>query len=310
MNDLTVIIVSYNCRDYLNQCLHSVADSRPGCSYKVIVVDNNSEDGTVAFVESNFPNVQLLCNKGNVGFARANNQALQKNESRYAMLLNPDTLVREGAFDAIVNFLDEHMDVWALGPAIFNGDGSPQRTGVRFPSNWNLLVESVFLDRLFPHSKVFGAHRELYKDYSKPRAVDFVQGSCLVVRKEVIAKIGLLDERFFMYFEETDWCYRIKQAGGKVMFLPFAEVVHFGGDMVGHFDERRLKHYHQSLLKFYRQNYSSLGLFWLKMILIVRSIIRVFAWCIVGIARPNLRQAALSSVKGYAKTFTLLSEGG
>ncbi len=308
-DDVSVIMVSYNCRQYIEQCLQSIAASPTACSYKVIVVDNNSSDDTVSVVKSNFSNVQLICNEENIGFARGNNQALQIANSRYAMLLNPDTLVREGAFDTIVKFLDAHVHVWALGPAILNGDGSPQRTGIRFPSNWNFLVETLFLDRLFPYSRLFGAHRELYEDYSKPRAVDYVQGSCLVVRKEVIEKVGVLDERFFMYFEETDWCYRIKQAGGAIMFLPSAEVVHFGGGEAGHYNERRLLQYHQSLLKFYRKHYSLKRLFWLKVILSVRSFIRIIVLSLMALGRPKLRQAALSSVKGYAKTFALLTEG-
>lgn len=307
MIDLSVIIVSYNCREYLERCLRSVYASNARCSFGVVVVDNDSHDGSASVVREKFPTVSLIENTENAGFARANNQALRQANARYVMLLNPDTLVHGGTFDAIVSFLDENDDVWALGPAILNSDGTPQRTGVRFPSNWNLFVESLFLDRVLPNSRVFGAHREIYADHAKPREVDFVQGSCLVVRSAAIKEVGLLDEEYFMYFEETDWCIRMKHAGGRVVFFPGATVVHFGGGEVGHYDEQRLIHYHHSLIRFYRKHYGRWRIIGMKCIIAIRSTIRIITWLSVAVFKPSLRHYATSSVRGYAKSFKILA---
>jgi GT2 family glycosyltransferase len=304
--DLAIVIVSYNCQQFLTNCLQSIVASEAASSYSIIVVDNNSSDDTASMVQTQFPNVRFVANAQNVGFAGANNQAMSLVQSRYTMLLNPDTIVRSGAIDLLVRFLDTHENVWAAGPALFNNDGSPQRTGVRFPTNWNLLVEALFLDRFFPHSKLFGAHRELYKEFSQPREVDFVQGSCLVVRQSAIERVGLLDEQFFMYFEETDWCFRIKQAGGSVMYVPQAEIVHFGGGEKAHYDEQRVLHFHSSLFRFYAKHHTPAKGLVMKAIVALRSLIRIVFWCGVLVVKPRYRARALSTLRGYLKIFSIL----
>jgi hypothetical protein len=173
---------------------------------------------------------------------------------------------------------------------------------------WNLFVETLFLDRLFPTSRFFGGHRELYKDAATERPVDYVQGSCLVVRREVLEKVGPLDERFFMYFEETDWCYRIKKRGGEVWIVPSAGVVHLGGDATGHFDERRLVYYYQSLLRFFDKHHTLWKRGAVRILVVVRSLIRIVSWGTVGLLRPKLRAAACSSCRGYLRI--ALNPGG
>lgn len=298
MNDLTVIIVSWNCRGDLADCLRSMKTEQ-GIAYPVIVVDNNSRDGTVEMLRRDFQEVQVIANAENAGFAAANNQGLSMGGSRYALLLNPDTVVHPGAFDALVRFMDANPGVWAAGPAMLNRDGSPQRSGVRFPNTWNILCEALFLDRLFPRSRLFGRHKELYADGRVPRAVDYVQGSCIIVRREPMEKVGGLDEQFFMYFEEADWCYRMKEKGGQVYFVPGAKVTHVGGGEAGHYDETRLVHYHRSLLLFYRKHYPPLSALLVRLVIVMRSFIRILVWTAVAIGRPGLRSSALSSIRGY-----------
>ena len=305
MSDLTVIVVSWNCKGYLADCLRSIESSGSNTA-PVVVVDNNSNDGTVEMLRQEFPQIHLLVNRENTGFATANNQALKKVQSRYVLILNPDTVVRPGALDAMVRFMDEYPDVWAAGPTILNGDGSRQHSGVRFPNNWNIFVEALFLDRLFPQSRLFGRHKELYEDPTLSREVDYLQGSCLMVRSSAIERVGGLDERFFMYFEETDWCYRMKAEGGKICTCPPATVIHFGGTALGHFDEQRLTHYHRSLLRFYRKHYSPSRTIAVRVILWFRSLIRICVWCIAWFARPALRSSAASSVRGYVNVIGML----
>ena len=305
MHDLTVIIVSWNCREDLAACLASLPGANTATSVQIVVVDNASGDGTVAMVEASFPHVRLVKNAENVGFAAANNQALKMSRSRYLLLLNPDTIVHPGAFDVLVRFMDHHPDAWCAGPALANTNGTLQRTGVRFPSLWNIFCESLLLDRMFPMGRLFGAHRELYTDPSKLRKVDYVQGAALLVRQEVIERIGGLDENFFMYFEEADWCYRMRESGGSVFYVPEATVVHLGGETFGHYDERRLVWYHQSLFLFYRKHYDRHARFLLRPLIIFRSLIRVIVWTGVFLGRPVYRAASRSSLKGYVRVLGL-----
>lgn len=307
MLDLTVVIVAWNSRRDLERCLPSLAEAAVVHTHEVVVVDNNSADGTLDYVQSVLPESIRCGNSSNRGFAAANNQGFALAHGRYVLLLNPDTVLHRDACDLLVQFMDLNPDVFACGPALFNGDGTPQRTGVRFPAVWNLLVEACFLDRLFPRSRLFGAHRELFADPDIPRAVDYLQGSCLLVRRAVIERVGGLDEAFFMYFEETDWCKRMKAAGGEVWYVPSARVVHFGGGAFGHYDETRLVAYHQSLLLFLGKHMSRPQNILVRVVLLFRTLLRLCIWC--GIAaggNAGQRQRARSTIAGYARAFRLV----
>lgn len=301
MIDLSVIIVTWNSRRDMETCLPSIPRSAQRHTHEVFLVDNASADDTVALSRQLMPSVRVLQNETNVGFAAANNQGMAVAAGRYVCLLNPDTVLRDHALDTLAEFLDAHPAVRACGPGMLNRDGTPQRTGVRFPSLWNLLAETLYLDRIFPSTRLFGGHRELYKNPSQPRAVDYVQGACLMVRREVLETVGTLDEGFFMYFEETDWCYRIGQAGGEVWIVPSAGVIHFGGDTTGHYDERRLVLYHRSLLRFFDKHYTVSARIAVRTLVFVRSLVRIASWCIIGLFRPGLRSAARSSCRGYMR---------
>ncbi len=305
MDDLAIVIVSWNCRDYLIGCLESIRTAGPRGPSKVYVVDNSSSDGTVEVVRRDFPEVRLIANRENVGFAAANNQAIQESRSRYILLLNPDTTLLPGAVDGLVAFMDSHPEVSASGPALLNSDGTVQRTGVRFPANRNILCETLFLDRIFSQSKIFGRHKELYMDSSRPREVDFVHGAALMARRKAVERIGGLDEGFFMYFEETDWCWRMKAEGGKVYYSAVSGIVHHSGSEAGHFDERRLVHYHASLLRFYKKHYGTVRLTLLRPILVLRSMIRILVWGAFYAVNPDRREVAKSCIRGYLKVLRM-----
>ncbi len=309
MNDVSVVIVAWNCREYILECLRSLQQSETHASLETIVIDNASADGTREAIGNEFPKVRLIGNQENVGFARANNQGFRLATGRYLLLLNPDTFVQRGAVGALVRFMDSHGDAGAAGPMMLNGDGTLQSVGVRFPSNWNIFVESLFLDRLFPRSRLFGRHKEAFENPEKERRVDYVQGACMIVRPEVVNKVGALDEQFFMYFEEVDWCRRMTLQGFNVYYVPQSKIIHFGNTELGHFDERRLVYYHRSLLFFYRKHYSRVQAMALRILLVVRSIIRICVWACVAL-RPSLRMKAASCMKGYAKTIVLAAHGG
>ncbi len=306
MADATVIIVSWNSRDDLRNCLRSLQESSQPTSMKVVVVDNASSDGSAGMVEQEFPAVRVRRSGSNLGFAAANNVAMRESDTRYVILLNPDTEVLGPGLRPLVDFMDRNANVWAAGPALLNSDRTPQRSGVRFPSVWNIVVETLFLDRVFPRWKIFGQHRELYAAKGVARRVDYVQGSCLIVRREpVFTAVGLIDEEFFMYFEETDWCFRMQRAGGEVWVCPDARVVHHGGGTVGHYDERRILHYHKSLFRFIKKNSGDGKAMLVRCVILLRSLVRLVVWGVVAIVRPTLRSAAFSALRGYGGVLRL-----
>jgi GT2 family glycosyltransferase len=243
--DISIIIVSWNTRDLLAQCLQSVYDTVGNLAFEVIVVDNASADGSPTMVYDQFPQVRLIENLENEGFARANNQAIDICTGRYVLLLNSDTVVLPDAIERMVTFADTHPQIGALGAELCNGDGSLQPSWAQFPS-----LVSEWSGRNF-------RGRQPYMD-GKAYIVDWVGGSCLLVRRQVIEQIGLLDENIFMYSEETDWCYRIVQAGWQIGYLPGAKVIHFGGASSRKQSESRtLIQLYKSKLYFFRKHYGA-----------------------------------------------------
>lgn len=306
MHKTTIVIVSWNSRDYLRRCLESLQSAGVPEVAEIVVVDNASTDGSQGLVREDFPFVSLVALDRNIGFAGANNVAMRNAKTAYVLLLNPDTEVVGQAVQELVRFMDGRPEVWGAGPALLNGDRTPQRTGVRFPSTWNILVEALYLDRMFPRSRIFGRHRELFADASMPRKVDFVQGSCLIVRThKVLPLVGYLDEQYFMYFEETDWCFRIKKAGGEIWICPEARVVHHGGGEEGHFDEKRVVYYHQGLFRYLRKHSTPLARIAVRAVVLLRSLIRILSWLIIMVIRPSVRAKASSTLRGYLRVLLL-----
>ena len=236
----------------------------------------------------------------------ANNIALKQCHSRYYLLLNPDTEVYLNSLQVLVDTAKEYQEAWGIGPAIVNRDGSPQRTGVRFPKNWNIFVETFFLDRIFPHSRIFGKHKELYRDQSIKREIDYVQGSCLLISDDAIKKIGILDEEYFMYFEETDWCYRVHKAGKRILYSPTSIIKHYGGGEFAHYDEHKIINYHKSLLLFYRKHYSYSKILVVRYILIIRSMIRLCVWSLMVVFYPSIKGRLVSIRIGYFSVLNML----
>jgi GT2 family glycosyltransferase len=311
MTDISVIIVTWNSRRDLELCLPSIKNGCRVHRHEVIIVDNASTDDSIAYARQVLPAVKIIANEQNTGFAHANNQGFAAATGRYVCLLNPDTIVHEGGIDALITFMEgKGEEVWACGPGLLNGDGTPQRTGVRFPSLWNLFVEAVFLDRLFPRSMLFGSHRQLYEEGTAPREVDFVQGSCLVVRSAAVHAVGGLDEDFFMYFEETDWCKRFADRGGSVCLVPMARVTHFGGGTVGHYDERRLVYYHESLFWYFAKHHGTASRGVARLLIFGRSLLRAVIWGGIAMVRPALRASALSALRGYLKVLGMTAGFG
>ncbi len=227
--DLSVIIVSYNTRTLLDACLKSVACSSSSLSLETIVVDNASTDGSAEQVREHHPQVRLIRNPRNAGFAAATNQGISIAGGRYLLLLNSDTVVLEECLDRVVRFADAHPEAGAIGCRVLNPDRSLQPSCLLFPGLLNIVLLATGLPKMLPRSRLFGREASTWWSYDSVRDVDFVRGCFLLLRREAIERVGLLDERFFMYAEEADLCYRIRKAGMKVLFTPDAEIVHVGG---------------------------------------------------------------------------------
>ncbi|MFA5339469.1 MAG: glycosyltransferase family 2 protein [Candidatus Omnitrophota bacterium] len=258
MVDLSISIISYNVKDYLDKCLTSIFKEKKDLILEIIVVDNNSSDGSIAMVREKFPDVKPIGNKENLGFAKANNIAIKQSCGRYILILNPDTIVLPGSMQLLVDFLDKNSRVGAVGPKILNEDSSIQLECARnFPTP---LIDFFILSSLykrFPKSKIFGKYLMSYWDHNDGREVPLLSGACMLLRRSALEEVGLFDENFFMYTEDTDLCYRVKKAGWKVWYLPEAEIIHFGGRSSEQipYKKEMVMHARETMEAFYLKHY-------------------------------------------------------
>ena len=255
--DVSIIIVSWNVRALLRMCLHSIYRSLSDSTIQVevIVVDNNSQDGSAEMVAQEFPQVTLLRNDGNLGFTKANNQGIALAKGRYVLLLNPDTELAPGALTSLLNYADSNPDIGVVGPKLLFPDGSVQSSRRHFPTLLTGCIESTILQRFFPDHPALRRYYVLDASNDDVQEVDWVVGACMLVRREVIDQVGAFDERFFMYSEELDWCYRIKRVGWRVAYLPAARVIHYEAKSSEQNLLGRNIHFHDSKCKFFGKHY-------------------------------------------------------
>jgi GT2 family glycosyltransferase len=247
--DLSVVIVNLNTKDILCQCLDSLNQVAKKFEMEIFVVDNGSMDGSGEIVRKRFPGVKLVENQMNLGFAKANNQALRLAKGKYVLLLNPDTQIKGGAIEEMILFMSAHPEVGVAGGQLLNSDGSKQNSIANFPSLATELLNKSLLRWLFPE-KFPGKE----KSYVGPIEVDSVIGACMTVRRDAMEQVGLLDEDYFLFMEETDWCYRMKKAGWKIYHIPQAEIFHFQGRSAEMKKERAKIEYYRSRYHFFRKN--------------------------------------------------------
>lgn len=233
MVDLSIVIVSWNVKKLLEECLNSVFKNQGNLSVEVFVSDNASTDGTAEMVKTKFPQVKYIQNEGNIGFPKANNRALRHTQGKYFIFLNPDTIVTPNALPEMVKFMEEHKDCGALGPKLLNPDETLQPSCRRFPTLETQLYNALFLDVLFPKSKIFGKYMMSYWKHDAIREVDQPMGSALLVRRASLDNVCCFDENILFWYDEVDLCYRIKKSGWKIYFTPNAQIFHYGGQGFG-----------------------------------------------------------------------------
>ena len=263
--DISVCMVALNVRDFIRDCLHSLHQASSSLSIEVIIVDNHSTDGTLEILRSEFLSetsslpVRLVENSQNEGFVRPTNQGMRLAAGRYLLWLNPDTIIHPGALDQLVDFMENHPDVGICGPKVLNRDGSmqkPCRRGVSRP--WATFSYFSGLSRLFPKSKLFGGYLLNYMDEDATHEVDGVSGSCMFIRRAVVDQIGYVDEQFFAYQDDADYCFQAQKAGWKIYYVPTARITHFGGQGGSRAQPyRSIYEWHRSYYLYYRKNLSA-----------------------------------------------------
>jgi GT2 family glycosyltransferase len=258
MCDVSIVIVNWNACNYLRDCVGSIIEQTKA-SFEVIVVDNASSDGSQAMLETEFPGVRTILNSANRGFAAGNNQGIKVARGRYVLLLNPDTLILDGAIDTCVAYADTLKDVGVLGCQVLEDETTIQKTCFKFPSPLNILLNALGLTAKFPKSRFFGRAKMGWWDRRDEREVDVVSGMFMLVRRQALERVGPMDERYFMFAEEADWCYRFWRMGWRCLFTPRARIMHLegGGRSTQRSPAVSTKMYVQlqkSLLLFHRKN--------------------------------------------------------
>jgi hypothetical protein len=251
--ELSIIVVSYNVRDLLLNCIKSIIDTAAGIDYEIIIVDNASNDGSAAAVKEAFPYINVIANKQNVGFASANNQGYAVSNGNFLLLLNPDTLVKPNAIKSVLDFLKKTPDAGMAACRLLNRDGSLQRSIKYFPTILRNISEILLIDRIF-------SRRYKWKTYyeSTPTRVDYCAGAFMMVRREALGKFPLFNSEFFMYAEEKDLAFRLKKSGWNTYFVPFGEVIHYGGASTNQMPKDMYLELYKSNLKYFAINYGRL----------------------------------------------------
>ncbi|HPR32088.1 MAG TPA: glycosyltransferase [Prolixibacteraceae bacterium] len=254
---LSIVIVNYNVKHFLEQCLHSVEKACKNIDAEVFVVDNNSVDGSTGMLIHKFPDVKLILNKHNLGFSRANNQAIRKATGEYILLLNPDTVVEEQTFEKVLAFMDAHPEAGGLGVKMIDGKGKFLPESKRgLPTPWVAFYKIFGLSALFPRSKVFGKYHLSYLDEKSIHEVDVLAGAFMLMRKEALDKVGLLDEDFFMYGEDIDLSYRITCGGYKNYYFPETTIIHYKGESTKKGSLNYVRMFYTAMIIFARKHFS------------------------------------------------------
>ncbi len=249
MVDISFIIVNWNTRDILINCLNSIYKTVKDIDFEICVVDNNSTDGSQGAIKKHFPEVKLIENKTNTGFAHANNQALKIMHGRFAVLLNTDTILQEKAIKNLLIFMNNSPRAGIAGAQLLNDDGSKQNSIDNFPSLETEIFNKSFLRILFPNK-----YPSKGRDYTSPIEVESVIGACMMVRKEAVDEVGFFDEDYFIFLEETDWCFRMHKNEWKVYHMPDAKVFHISGHSKKKTPWESQIEYYKSLYTFFRKN--------------------------------------------------------
>jgi GT2 family glycosyltransferase len=294
--DVSVVIVSWNTCDILRGCLRSIFEQTRGLSFEVFVVDNDSHDKSAQMVQIEFPEVNLIVNAENRGFAAACNQGMRAASARFMLLLNPDTVILDNAISRCVQYADAHPDVGVVGCQVLENEHRITPTGFSFPSPMNIFLALSGLSRVFPRSRLFGRPEISWWDRMTEQDVDVVTGMFMLVRREAIAQVGLMDESYFVYSEEADWCYRFAQAGWRRVFTPTAQIIHLdgGAKSTSQASTKMFVQLQKSAMIYHRKNLGLAAWLLAKGIYVGSNSVRMVAWFIMSVVNGDPRTRSRS----------------
>jgi len=297
--DVSVIVVAWNVKRLLQDCLDSVVAQTKDVDYEIIYVDNASEDGSVEMVRQRFPDVRIIENSQNNGFIKANNQGIEVARGRYVLLLNSDTLVLDNAIAKTVVFADAHPEAAVVGCRVLNPDRTLQRTCFMYPSLLNMFLSATYLYKLFPRSKFFGRERMTWWAFDDVREVETVCGCFSLVRRKAIDQVGMMDPTYFVYGDDPDWCYRFRKAGWRVLFTPDAQIIHYGGQNTRQMARTFRWQLEGSTLIFMRLHRQRWMFPIARLLTALFFLIRVPYWSIVGALRKDRRGKSFETARTY-----------
>jgi GT2 family glycosyltransferase len=277
--DISVVITSWNTKSLLLECVESILSETQVPSIEVIVVDNASTDGSPEAVEEKFSNVKVVRNERNLGFAKANNIGIKLSVGRYISLVNSDVRVLKGCFDRLYQYMEEYPAVGIAGPKMLNSDMTVQRTCRRFPTLWSTFCCAVGLDKVFPKSYTFGGEARFFYPDDEIGAVDVLTGCFWILRREAVKQVGLLNEAFFFYGEDLDWCKRFWSAGWKIVFFPNAQAIHYGGTSSSQAPTIFAIEKEKATLQYWKEHFSRFSKSILLCIMWLHHIIRIINGC-------------------------------
>ena len=294
--DVSIVLVCWNNKAYLDPCLKSLYEGGLKSSFDVIVVDNGSTDGSQQMLAEKYPDVKLIQNTGNVGLGKASNQGIETTNGRHVLLLNNDTLVNGPALDMLVGFLDTHPEAGAVGGKLLNPDGSFQSGYAPFST---LLEEFLIVTHI---GEMLWAGYPSHGDSNEIKSTGWLSSACLLVRRNALDQVGLLDESYFIYGDEADLQYRLNKAGWKVYFLPSSTIIHFGGRSMDRWKRRKMVY--RGKMLFYKKNYGFISTLVLRMLFLVMSFLKMLVWCI-GFLIPSRNDQAKKELRSNLDVMVL-----
>jgi GT2 family glycosyltransferase len=297
--DVSIVIVNWNTCDLLRGCLRSIYRETHNITFEVFVVDNASGDGSAEMVSREFPDVRLIRNQFNNGFAAANNQGIRIARGRFVLLLNPDTVIVDAVVERTLRFAESHPDVAVVGCQVMLSPQEIQQTCFSFPTPWHLFLVNSKLSALVPRNRWFARPTLSDWDRKSERDVDVVSGMYMLVRRDAIEQVGRMDESYFVYAEEADWCYQFRQHGWRCVFAPVGQIIHLdgGGKSTRQVNAKMYVQMQKSLLHFQRKNFGCAAYLAVKTMFILSNVVRAATW---SLARLFLRSGTANSRAGRA----------
>jgi len=272
--DISVVIVAWNAKHYLEMCLDSLAAAAPHRSMEILVLDNASTDGSAEMLEAQFPQAKLIRSRENLGFSRGNNVAIRECRGRYIALVNPDVVVLPGCLDALADFLDKHAKVGNVGPRVLNPDMTLQISCRRFPTLWNNFCSATGLASLFKNYPIFTGEQMFFSPHDRTTPVEVLVGCFSMIRREAFDAVGLLDEGLFMYGDDLDWCRRCWNEGWEVVFYPGPQAIHYGGKTTAPYPVRFAVAQQRSVLYYWSKHHSFWGVLGIRSIMVLHHLLR------------------------------------